>query len=202
MFARVWSETLRLAADGRATFDLASTMQPRIEPEVVFKLRGPVPQTDDVQAVLACVEWIAAGFEIVQCHFEGWHFTAADCTADFGLHAALIVGRPMPVTSMNRGAVGAALASFSATLTCGGIEVETGKGENVLGHPALVLSQLARLLATQPAFDPLAPGEIITTGTITDAWPISPGETWSSDYGRLGVEGLTVEFSGPTAEGS
>ena len=43
------------------------------------------------------------------------------------------------------------------------VEVETGKGENVLGHPALVLSQLARLLATQPAFDPLAPGEIITT---------------------------------------
>jgi 2-oxo-3-hexenedioate decarboxylase len=194
MWARMWSRTQHLTTDGGATLELASLVQPRIEPEVVFKLRAPVPVTDDPQLVLASVEWIAAGFEIVQCHFADWRFTAADCTADFGLHGGLVVGRPLPVTPMNRGALAAALGAFTATLRRGGHSVESAPSANVLGHPALVLSHLSGLLATQPAFDPLGPGEIITTGTITDAWAIRPGETWSSDYGTLGVEGLTVSF--------
>jgi 2-oxo-3-hexenedioate decarboxylase len=194
MWARMWSRTVQVTTDGRATLSLASLVQPRLEPEVVFKLRGPVPLTDDPLAVLSSVEWIAAGFEIVQCHFAEWAFTAADCTADFGLHGALIVGRPMPVTPMNRGALASALGAFTATLSRGGQAVESAPSRNVLGHPALVLPHLASLLAGQPAFEPLQAGEIITTGTITDAWAIAPGETWSSDYGTLGVEGLTVSF--------
>ena len=33
------------------------------------------------------------------------------------------------------------------------------------------------------------------TGTITDAWPVAPGETWTSDYGILGLSGLTLRFA-------
>jgi 2-keto-4-pentenoate hydratase len=84
MWARMWSRTVRTAPDGRADLALGSFVQPRTEPEVVFKLRGAVPVTDEPRVVLDSVEWIAAGFEIVQCHFPSWRFTAADCTADFG----------------------------------------------------------------------------------------------------------------------
>ena len=35
----------------------------------------------------------------------------------------------------------------------------------------------------------------MTTGTLTDAWPVTPGETWTSDYGVLGLPGVTLEFS-------
>ena len=49
-----------------------------------------------------CVEWIAPGFEIVQSHFPDWKFAAADCTAAFGLHGALVVGTPVAVTERNR----------------------------------------------------------------------------------------------------
>ena len=51
------------------------------------------------------------------------------------------------------------------------------------------------MLAGQPQFPPLAAGEIVTTGTLTDAWPVAPGEIWASDYGTLGLEGLTVTFA-------
>ena len=70
-------------------------------------------------------------------------------------------------------------------------------GANVLDSPALALGHLARLLAGQPETPPLAAGEIVTTGTITDAWPVSPGEIWSSDYGALGLSGLTLRFTAP-----
>ena len=69
--------------------------------------------------------------------------------------------------------------------------IETGVGANVLDSPALALAHLAGVLAGQPQFPPLAAGEIVTTGTVTDAWPVAPGETWTSDYGALGLPGLT-----------
>jgi 2-oxo-3-hexenedioate decarboxylase len=51
------------------------------------------------------------------------------------------------------------------------------------------------VLASQPAAPPLAAGEIVTTGTLTDAWPVTPGETWRSDYGALRMAGLTLTLT-------
>jgi 2-keto-4-pentenoate hydratase len=51
-----------------------------------------------------------------------------------------------------------------------------------------------RVLAGQPQFPELAAGEMVTTGTITDAWPVTKGETWSSDYGTLRLPGMTLDF--------
>ena len=100
--------------------------------------------------VLACAEWIAPGFEIVQSHFPDWKFAAADCTAAFGLHGALVVGTPVAVTERNRGALAAALPQFALTLRRGGEVIDTGVGANVLDSPALALAHLARVLAGQP----------------------------------------------------
>lgn len=192
MWAHVWEHSVHRARDGHASLALAPFVEPRIEPEVVFGLKAaPAPATDAV-AVLRAVEWIAPGFEIVQSHFPKWRFAAPDCTAAFGLHGALVVGAPTPVTDRNRRALAAALPTFELVLRMGRKVVERGTGSNVLGSPALALAHLARVLATQPQFPPLAAGEIVTTGTITDAWPVAPGQTWSSDYGALGIGGLTL----------
>jgi len=194
MWAHAWTRTVQYARDGRATQSLANLVQPRIEPEVVFKLSSPVPASDDAEAILACVEWIAPGFEIVQSHFADWKFTAADCTAAFGLHGALAIGPPLAVTPANRARIAAALPTFALELRRGDTLVDRGVGANVLGSPALALAHLARVLATQTWAPPLAAGEVITTGTVTDAWPVNAGETWTSDYGALGIGGLTISF--------
>src|SRR3954469_6541795 len=54
MWAHVWAHTVHFAPDGKAVLPLHGLVQPRIEPEVVFKLKGPVPLTGDAAAVLAC----------------------------------------------------------------------------------------------------------------------------------------------------
>ncbi len=195
MWAHVWAGTVKYAHDGHATLSLQSLVQPRIEPEVVFGLSRAVPLTEDPLEVLACVDWLAPGFEIVQSHFPDWKFTAPDCTADCGLHGALVVGTPVPVTAEGRAALAATLPRFALTLSRGDQVIDRGVGANVLKSPALALAHLARVLAGQPSFPPLAPGELVTTGTITDAWPVAPGETWSSDYGALGLEGITLTLS-------
>jgi 2-oxo-3-hexenedioate decarboxylase len=194
MGARVWSHTVQYARSGRATQPLAGFVQPRIEPEVVFKLAAPIAAGADARAVLAATEWIAAGFEIVQSHFPEWKFAAADCTAAFGLHAALTVGEPYAIAAANCDAISATLPVFRATLRKRGVVVDTGVGANVLDSPALAVAHLANVLARYPEHPPLQAGEIVATGTITDAWPVAHGETWSSDYGELPLRGLTLEF--------
>ena len=195
MWAHVWAHTVHRARDHRATLSLASFVQPRIEPEVVFGLKGPVRPDGDASTVLASTEWIAPGFEIVQSHFPDWKFAAADCTAAFGLHGALVVGAPMSVTERNRAFLAETLPRFVLTLRRGVQVIDEGVGANVLDSPALAITHLARVLAAQPQFPPLAAGELVTTGTITDAWPVRVGETWSSDYGALGLPGMTLTFS-------
>lgn len=195
MWAHVWAHTVHYATDGHAALPLRSLVQPRIEPEVVFGLRGPVPLTDDPSAVLASVQWLAPGFEIVQSHFPDWKFKAPDCTAAFALHGALVVGTPVAVTPANRATLAKMLPAFEVTLSRADMVIDRGVGANVLKSPALALAHLARVLAGLPKFPPLAAGEIVTTGTITDAWPVVPGETWSSDYGALGLAGLTLTLS-------
>jgi 2-oxo-3-hexenedioate decarboxylase len=196
MWAHIWTHTVHSAPDGRATLSLNSFVQPRIEPEVVFKLKAPVPVSNEPLAILEATEWMAPGFEIVQSHFPDWKFTAADCSAAFGLHGALVVGPPVAITDRNRAKLAATLPSFHVTLSRGGAVIDRGVGANVLGSPVLALAHFARVLSDQAAAPPLAAGEIVTTGTITDAWPITPGETWSSDYGELGLNGLTLTFGG------
>ena len=88
-----------------------------------------------------------------------------------GRHAA--AGRELP------GAGGSAAALEVELLKEGG-EVDRGVGANVLDSPLLALGHLVELLARQPEAPPLAAGEIITTGTLTDAHPVAPGETWST----------------------
>jgi len=73
--------------------------------------------------------------------------------------------------------------------------VDRGLGEIVLGSPLTALGHLARLLSTQPEAPPLAAGEIISTGTLTDAHPIAPGEAWSTEIRGLPLSGMRLAFT-------
>jgi 2-oxo-3-hexenedioate decarboxylase len=40
----------------------------------------------------------------------------------------------------------------------------------------------------------LVAGEIVTTGTVTRAFPVTSGETWSTRLYDVPLEGLTIRF--------
>ena len=196
IWAHVYDRTLVQATDGRATISLKGSARPRLEPEIAFKLKAPL--TAGVTAserVLETIEWYAPSFEIVDCHFDDWRFGPADSAADFSLHWRLVIG--MPVRAAGLPALAGQLHDCRVTLSRDGTAVDTGVGANALGHPLTALAHLAEVLSCQPQFEPLAAGEIITTGTLTAAMPIKAGETWSSRYeGLAGVAGLALRFTG------
>jgi len=197
IWAHVYDRTLVYAAGNRATVSLNGSARPRLEPEIAFRLKAALPTgLDDPTRILEAIEWLAPSFEIVDCHFADWEFKPADSVADFSLHWRLIVGMPHEIRDADRPALARQLRDCRVTLSKDGVVADRGVGANALGHPAVAMAHLAAVLARQPQFEPLAPGEVITTGTLTAAMPIRPGEVWSSSYeGLPRVSGLTLSFT-------
>lgn len=94
----------------------------------------------------------------------------------FGLRAALVVGPRLPLADADCDRLASLLPAFALTLRNGERVVDRGTGSNVLDGPAHALVHRARVLAAQTQAAPLAAGEFVTTGTITDAWPVTPGK--------------------------
>src|SRR3981081_4035911 len=88
----VYDSTVQDARDGHAQVEIGHLIQPRIEPEIQLHFASTPPVTRDEEAILDCIDWIAQGFEVVQCPFADWTFKAVDAIAAFALHGALAVG--------------------------------------------------------------------------------------------------------------
>jgi len=188
----VYDTTLSVAAGGRADLAIGRLLEPRIEPEIVLHFARTPPVTRDEAAILACIDWIAHGFEIVQSPFPGWKFKAADTIAAGGLHAALVVGSPMPVASIPDCA--RQLREFHVALARNGTVEAEGTGANVLDSPLLAFAHLAEGLAHTPQFPPVEAGEVVTTGTLTAALLVTPGEIWSTSLAGIDLAGLEIAF--------
>jgi 2-keto-4-pentenoate hydratase len=193
MWGAVYDRTLIFAKNNHAAVSLAGLVQPRIEPEICFKLKSVPPRTRNPAEILAAIEWIAHSIEIVQCRHPEWKMTLADCTADNALHGRLIVGTPVEVQRIP--GLAAALPFLKVTLRKGGALVDEGTGANVLDSPLLSLAFLVDILAGQRESPPLAAGEIVSTGTLTDAHPVHAGERWSTDLHGFAARGLTIDFT-------
>ncbi|WP_437676893.1 2-keto-4-pentenoate hydratase [Sorangium sp. So ce131] len=189
----VWDSTVRdLPASGEH-FALVGLAEPRLEPEVVFGLsRAPAPGMDDA-ALLAGIEWVALGFEVVQSIFPGWRFQAADTVAAYGMHAALLIGRRQPVSG-DLEAWREALRGFEIELRCDGEPVDRGTASNVLDGPVPAVRHLVEALAQDPSQPPLAAGEILTTGTLTRVWPVAPGQRWETRVRGVALADIGVRF--------
>jgi 2-oxo-3-hexenedioate decarboxylase len=183
-------------ADVDGTCSLGRFVAPKLEPEIVLHLHRAPPPGAAAHELLACIDWVAQGFEVVQCHFPDWTFQAADTVADATLHAMLLLGDPVPLGEAAGGAdAAAALRDLTLALSCDGRVREVGRGANVLGSPLLALAHLSDLLTRQPGAPALAAGELVTTGSTTMAYAVRPGERWSTRVAGLGVPDIAVRFT-------
>lgn len=199
IWGTVYDRTLIFAESNKATVPLGNLAQPRIEPEICFRMKARPPTTPealslyakDPQALLACIEWIAHSVEIVQCHHPEWKLQLADGTTDNGLHGRLIVGSPVDVRAIPD--LAEKLPKLKVKLFKQETLIDEGLGSNVLDSPLLALGHFLELLEKQK--DSLAPGDIVSTGTLTDAHPVVAGETWRTSFSGIELPGLEIRFA-------
>jgi 2-oxo-3-hexenedioate decarboxylase len=193
IWAPVYDVTVRGPPDpgAEARDGLEGLAEPRIEPEIVLRLsRAPDPAME-AEDLIACIDGVAHGFEIVQSLYPAWRFRAPDTVAAFGLHGRLHHG---PFLRPDGPGWARMLETFTVVLRRDGAEADRGAAANVLGGPLHALRHLVRGLAEIPFAPGLRPGDLVTTGTLTRALPVAPGERWATAFDGLPVPGLAIRF--------
>jgi 2-oxo-3-hexenedioate decarboxylase len=196
IWGAMYDSTLVPLHDDQGRCSLAGLFEPKIEPEIAFHFASAPQPGESAASVMQRADFVAHAFEIVQSPYPGWKFNTADAAAAGSLHGLLLLGTPVPLAALGGGLL-AAFENFRVTLACNGEVRDRGRGANVLGSPPKAIAHLVQAIAQrqhQAGIEPVRAGEWVTTGTLTAAMPVQPGQTWSTRIDDLRLPGLSVEF--------
>jgi 2-oxo-3-hexenedioate decarboxylase len=197
LWAHMYDDTVHYSEGNSASLTLAHPRSLKIEPEIVFGLKQPVMEGSDAAAALASVDWLAIGFEIIDCPFPEWKFEASDFVASFGFHAALVVGERMQIQRDLIPGLVTALPQLKVRILKGGEFVEEGSGKNSLKSPALCLAEMGTAIGRRFPNEPLSAGEIVSSGTLTGGHSTEWGDVWTVEVEGLPLPPLTLTLLPP-----
>ena len=196
VWAHMYEDTVHYNDSNSATLNLPHGRSLKIEPEIVFGLKQPITADGlDATAALESTQWLALGFEIIDCPFPEWKFQPSDFVASFGLHAALVIGERVQVQPDLITTLVDELPRFKVRMSKDGEFVEEGSGRNSLKSPALCLAELGAAIARRFPTQPLSAGEIVSSGTLTAGHPADKGDVWTADVEGLPLAPLTVRLT-------
>jgi len=195
VWGHMYDDTVHYSEGNTAALTLPHARSLKVEPEIVFGLKGAIPEGADARAALQATDWLAIGFEIIDCPFPGWKFQPGDFVASLGLHAALIVGQPMPVLPDSIEMLLEDLPKIRVRVSKNGEFVEEGTGKNSLGNPALCLAELSSAILRRSPNEPLSAGEIVSSGTLTAGHPADGDYTWTVEVAGLPLAPLSLHLN-------
>ena len=169
-----------------STLSRTDFLLPRIEPEIAFwlakDLKGPGITVD---AVLAATRGVSPALELVDSRIAKWQIKLPDTIADNASSARVIVGEQIvPLDGLD-------LAAEAVTLTRNGVEVGSGNGAAVLGHPAEAVAWLANKLAEFGIA--IAAGQLVLPGAMCAAATVAAGETYRAVFTTIGE--VSIRFA-------
>jgi 2-keto-4-pentenoate hydratase len=168
------------------TADASAYLYPRVEVEIAFLLARDLPgEGCTVEDVLAATEFVAPAIELIDSRIENWRIGLQDTIADNASSAGFMLGseRVRP-SELDIGAV-------AATLHRNGEVVAEGRGEAVLGDPAIAVAWLAEKVASFGVR--LLAGDIVLPGSCTRAIDARPGDEFHAEFAGLGSVDLKFE---------
>jgi 2-keto-4-pentenoate hydratase len=168
------------------TADASAYLYPRVEVEIAFLLARDLPgEGCTVEDVLAATEFVVPSIELIDSRIENWRIGLQDTIADNASSAGFMLGseRVRP-SELDIGAVG-------ATLRRNGEVVAEGRGDAVLGDPAIAVAWLAAKVASFGVR--LLAGDIVLPGSCTRAIDARPGDEFRAEFAGLGSVDLKFE---------
>jgi 2-keto-4-pentenoate hydratase len=196
VWAHMYDDTVHYADGNSAALTVAHPRSLKIEPEIVFGLKAAVTgEGSDAASALASADWMALGFEIIDCPFHDWKFQPSDFVASFGLHAALVVGERVEVRPDLIPALIEELACFKLRMAKSGEIVEEGSGRNSLKSPALCLAELGNAISRRFPLHPLSAGEVVSSGTLTAGHVTNKSDLWTAEVEGISLPSLTLRLA-------
>ena len=195
VWAHMYEDTVHYSDNNSLELNIPHPRSLKVEPEIVFGLKQPVPEGADAATALAACDWLALGFEIIDCPFPDWKFQPSDFVASFGLHAALVVGEKTPVQADRISTLVEELPRFKLRMSKNGEFVEEGSGKNSLKSPALCLAELSAAIARRFPSEPLSAEELVSSGTLTAGHLTSAGDVWTAQVEGLALPSMTLRLT-------
>ena len=169
-----------MAIDAGQSLLCGQFIQPRCEPEIAFLIGRDIEGAGVSAAqVLAATEAVVAAVDVLDSRYSGYKFTLADVIADNSSGAGFVLG------GVALDPRGLDLRLTGVVLELNGTLVATAAGAAVLGHPAASVAWLVRKLAARGMG--LSAGQIVLSGALTEAVPVSPGDVVTARFDRLGT---------------
>jgi 2-keto-4-pentenoate hydratase len=196
VWGHMYDDTVHYSVNNSATLTLPHCRSLKIEPEIVFGLKQPITTEGlDAIAALRATEWLALGFEIIDCPFADWKFQPSDFVASFGLHAALVIGERLSVRPDSIETMVDELARLKVRVSKNGEFVEEGSGKNSLKNPASCLAELGAAVVRRFPDEPLRSGEIISSGILTAGHLTERGDRWTVEAEGLSLPPLELSVT-------
>jgi 2-keto-4-pentenoate hydratase len=168
------------------TMSLDGLIQPKLEFEIAFvlkkDLKGPVVTFQDV---IEATDYVVPAIEVIDSRIENWNIKFEDTVADNGSSArAVIGGKPTPISDLDLSLLGMAVYR-------NGQLFDTAAGAAVMANPIHAVAWLANSLAKYDIS--LYKGEIVLSGALTAAVPVTSGDTFTAKFDRIGEVSLTIK---------
>lgn len=181
------TDAMRVPAGG--TFDTATAIHPRVEPEVAFRLGRAIDPAAPDADLRAAVDAVAPAMEIIDSRYRDFAFSLADVVADNTSGCAFVVGEWMPVTD------DLVLADREVALVIDGVVAASGSTTDILGDPWQALPALVRMAARYS--HQLPAGAVLLAGAATTAAPLRPGARITATIAGLGEVSLCTAETDP-----
>ena len=195
VWGHMYDDTAHYSEGNAATVRIAHPHSLKVEPEIVFGLKEAITTEGfDAATALESCEWLAIGFEIIDCPFPDWKLQPSDFVAYFGLHVGLAVGEQVPITSDLIPTLLENLPRFKVRVSKDGQLQDEGSGKNCLGSPATCLAELGTAILRRFPDEPLMSGEIVSSGTLTAGHLASRGDSWTVEVEGLPLPKLTLQL--------
>ena len=154
-----------------------------VEPEIAFVMRDALPERSspyNTAEVLAAVATVHPALELVNPRLPHGLAEPIEWTvADGGINDGFVLGPGVsPLSSAD-------YAAIQVNARQNDVLVTTGLGSNVLGGPERVLTWLANHLAASGRA--LGPGDLVTTGLLTELVICRPGDEVSAELSGVGT---------------
>lgn len=192
VWGHMYNDTVHYSRSNTATLSIAHPRSLKIEPEIVFGLKEAITTGLDAKAALERTDWLALGFEIIDCPYPEWQFQPGDFVASYGLHAALVLGEKAHVRPEVINKLVDELPRFTLRIRKDDELIEEGSGKNSLRSPALCLAELGTAILNRCPDEPLNAGEIISSGTLTAGHLTTKGDRWTAQVQGLDLPALTL----------
>ena len=169
-----------------------------VEPEFAFRMAAalpPRPAPYSEEEVAAAAGTLHPAFELIDRRIkdqpaagvagtDGFAANPYWFVADCGANAAFVLGEGILEWR------GLDLAALSVAVTVDGAPKTRGTGAAAMGSPLAALTWAANHLSQRGIG--LKPGDVVTTGVVTEIFALQPGETADAEFEALGSVSLEM----------